>query len=102
MAEDDFFVSLPLILVSAPQKQETHIMSDRIEGNNERIKDQAPEMISTALRWIVTAGLATPVILTLRSKPLLAQTTNCSAWMSISYTSHQPNPGAVPDACKTT
>jgi len=77
-------------------------MSDRIERNNEIIKDQAPEMISTARRWIVTAGLATPIILTLRSKPLLAETTNCSSWMSMSYASHQANPGTKPDACKTT
>jgi hypothetical protein len=77
-------------------------MSDQIEDTDERITDQAPEMISTARRWILTAGLVTPVILTLRSKPLLAQTANCSAWMSITYSSHQANPGTKPLECKTT
>jgi hypothetical protein len=77
-------------------------MSDRIERNDEQITDQTPEMISTARRWIVTAGLATPAILTLRSKPLLPQTTNCSAWMSLSYSSYHANLGPTPVECKTT
>ncbi len=45
-------------------------------------KDQAPEeMVSIARRWVVKAGLATPVILTLRARPLFAG--GCSAFASI-------------------
>ena len=75
-------------------------MSDRTLSGGELVKDQAPELISTARRWIVKAGLTTPVILTLRSKPLFAKTVNCSAWMSITYTSRNPNPGPAPTNCK--
>jgi hypothetical protein len=56
-------------------------MSDRKDSGLR--KDQVPdEMVSTARRWIVKAGLATPVILTLRARPLFAQG-GCSAFASI-------------------
>jgi hypothetical protein len=94
-------------------------MSNQIQGNGEpvddqaRAKDAAPEVISVARRWIVKAGLAAPVILTLRSKPLFGQTptpataVKCTAWMSAARLSasyqlshHMTNPGPVPTQCQ--
>ena len=91
-------------------------MSDQIQGSSDQAKDQArenltPEVVSAARRWVVRAGLAAPIILTLRSKRLFGQTTttvNCSAWMSASYLSAsyalsgRPDPGPMPTECQQT
>jgi hypothetical protein len=79
-------------------------MSDQTQVNAELAKDQAkkdvaPEVISAARRWIVKAGLTAPVILTLRSRPLFAQTINCSAWTSANLSHHYR--GLEPEPCKT-
>jgi hypothetical protein len=72
-------------------------MSDRNDSGLR--KDQVPdEMVSIARRWIVKAGVATPVILTLRGRPLFAQG-GCSAWASYVANPHTSR-GYIP-TCQT-
>jgi hypothetical protein len=66
---------------------------------DEARKDLTPKVISLARRRILKAGLIAPVILTLRSRPLSAQTINCSAWTSANLSHHYR--GLEPEPCKT-
>jgi hypothetical protein len=67
-------------------------VSDPIRIPNDKVPDQAkegpaPELVSAARRWILRAGLTAPVILTLRSKPLFADSCG-SVYLSATYLSH--------------
>jgi hypothetical protein len=77
------------------------MISDHTKTSEGTVEDQASDVVSIARRWIVKVGFVTPVILTLRSRPLFAQTVGCSAWLSATYTSHHAYPGQAPPQCKT-